>query len=462
MSHTLAHEGGAVPARDDVLTWLLEGSAGASDVLADRARGRVLEVAQIFGDAVVSLRHFSRDRAVRVGRGDFEAPLALLPSPDHPLLTHDGEGWVAALDPDWDAFLDVGATRRTLAELRAAGDARLFPDGLVRVRVPEDGRLAVQIGATAFLAQAVFLCRPGPVPPPWAVDRAVAASAGAMALLTVLAGVILSVVPPAPTASRMELQEEFIVDLVRRLPPPPAPAAKPEPAPAGGGAPGEEGASAPDAGAKSPIARREADVAVARNAGVLAALEHDASLDALLGQTGLPSAMQDAVGSMIGVRATSTGIGLGRRGPGIGGGGTADEVGGYGLGGRRPGTGGTANGGDFRVKESGRIDDVAGTPIILGSLDKAEIDRVIKANLAVIRHCYQRELQRRPDLGGKLSVRFVIAKDGSVSQATTRNSSLGSPAVESCVNDRVLRLGFPAPRGGGIVIVTYPFVFASA
>jgi len=101
----------------------------------------------------------------------------------------------------------------------------------------------------------------------------------------------------------------------------------------------------------------------------------------------------------------------------------------------------------------------AGDPIILGSLDKSLIDQVIKRNQNQIRYCYQRELTRDPTLSGKVTVKFVIARDGSVSKAQTKSSTLGSPPVEDCINQRVMRMQFPEPKGGGIVIVSYPFLF---
>ena len=36
---------------------------------------------------------------------------------------------------------------------------------------------------------------------------------------------------------------------------------------------------------------------------------------------------------------------------------------------------------------------------------------------------------------------------------------MNSEAVESCLCGRFLRFVFPEPEGGGIVVVTYPFVF---
>ena len=56
-------------------------------------------------------------------------------------------------------------------------------------------------------------------------------------------------------------------------------------------------------------------------------------------------------------------------------------------------------------------------------------------------------------------MKFVIAKDGSVASSTTESSTLGTAAVEGCINGRVTRLRFPRPKGGGIVIVSYPFAF---
>ena len=56
-------------------------------------------------------------------------------------------------------------------------------------------------------------------------------------------------------------------------------------------------------------------------------------------------------------------------------------------------------------------------------------------------------------------MKFVINKEGGVSSATTKSSTLKNPIVEQCVNARFLRMKFPKPKGGGIVIVSYPFVF---
>ncbi len=165
------------------------------------------------------------------------------------------------------------------------------------------------------------------------------------------------------------------------------------------------------------------------------------------------------IGSQYGAQYGSGG--LGSRGSGLGGGGTASGLGGLGTRGR--GSSGYGRGGGFQGSGgSGGPGVEVGDPIILGALDKSEIDRVVKSHLGQIRYCYQRELTKNPSLFGKIVVKFVIAKDGSVSSAKTHTSTMANPNVEGCVNGRFLRFQFPQPKGGGIVIVTYPFIFKSS
>ncbi len=135
------------------------------------------------------------------------------------------------------------------------------------------------------------------------------------------------------------------------------------------------------------------------------------------------------------------------------------EVGLGGLGTKGRGSGGSG-GGNFGSKGEGGIGSMGPDPVIVGALDKFLIDAVIKRNMNQIRYCYQREITKNPALGGKITVKFVIAKDGTVSSATTEASTMGSPAVEACINGRFMRFAFPEPRGGGIVIVSYPFEFS--
>ncbi len=96
------------------------------------------------------------------------------------------------------------------------------------------------------------------------------------------------------------------------------------------------------------------------------------------------------------------------------------------------------------------------------SLHKDEILTVIRANRAQIRDCYEKRLESAPNLQGKVAIKFVIADDGQVKTSSVHDSTVGDAELEGCVATRVGTWRFPAPRGGGIVVVTYPFTFKAS
>ena len=187
------------------------------------------------------------------------------------------------------------------------------------------------------------------------------------------------------------------------------------------------------------------------------------AMDGMGGIANLDANMQGGLGGVIGAKGVQAGSGgLGASGGGLGGGGTADGVGGLGTKGSGRGSSGYGKGGgSVGKKRSGGSIKSGGTPIILGALDKSLIDAVIRKNMNQIRYCYQRELTKNPGLKGKIIVKFTIAADGSVSRASIKTSSMGNSAVESCITGRFKRFKFPQPKGGGVVIVSYPFIFSS-
>ena len=182
-----------------------------------------------------------------------------------------------------------------------------------------------------------------------------------------------------------------------------------------------------------------------------------------MGSSAAMDAFNGGLGGVIGAKGIQAGSGgLGAGGGGLGGGGTADGLGGLGSKGMGQGRSGNGmGGGSFGKKRTrGSLGTIGGTPTILGGLDKSLIDAVIKRNMSQIRYCFQRELAKNPDLGGKIKIKFVIAKDGSVSKASIESSGMGpgGKPVETCLTQRFLKFKFPQPNGG-IVIVKYPFTF---
>ena len=214
-------------------------------------------------------------------------------------------------------------------------------------------------------------------------------------------------------------------------------------------------------GDKVEISQKQKDKEIVENAGIMGALSDAGNIEGLGGNSGLDASLQGGLGGVIGAKGVQMGSGgLGGSGSGLGGGGSADGLGGLGNKGTGRGSSGYGTGGgSYGKKKKGGIGKIGGAPIILGSLDKSLIDAVIKRNMNQIKYCYSRELNKNPSLGGKIVVKFVIAKDGSVSKADIKTSTMGSPAVEGCIKSRFRKFKFPEPKGGGIVIVSYPFIF---
>ncbi|MDC3958586.1 AgmX/PglI C-terminal domain-containing protein [Polyangium jinanense] len=96
----------------------------------------------------------------------------------------------------------------------------------------------------------------------------------------------------------------------------------------------------------------------------------------------------------------------------------------------------------------------------VGKLEPAEIQKVIRGNFKALRACYEEGLQKTPNLEGRIAVKFVIGKDGKVSQAAEDSpATLPDPDVVKCVIAAVETLTFPAPEGG-VVKVVYPIMFS--
>jgi hypothetical protein len=99
---------------------------------------------------------------------------------------------------------------------------------------------------------------------------------------------------------------------------------------------------------------------------------------------------------------------------------------------------------------------------VRGALSKETIRRVLQRHVNEVRYCYEEGLRARPDLQGRVAIRFVVRPDGAVQLATKASSDLGDAEVEQCIAGVVRRLQFPAPEGGGMVFVTYPFMLQRA
>ena len=103
-----------------------------------------------------------------------------------------------------------------------------------------------------------------------------------------------------------------------------------------------------------------------------------------------------------------------------------------------------------------------GPPTVKGGLDREIIRRIIRRHLNEVKFCYEQALVTQPGLAGRVLVHFAIAPSGQVLSSVVESSTLGNPRVELCTSQAVRRWEFPQPSGGGLVMVSYPFVLAPA
>ena len=167
--------------------------------------------------------------------------------------------------------------------------------------------------------------------------------------------------------------------------------------------------------------------------------------------TGFAGDNENRKGDTLGSKIKGTNSGRGESTVGISGVGTKGKgTGTYGL-----GTGGIGNKGSVDINVGGQEAE------FVGSMDREAIRRVILNNKRAIRSCYERELQRRPDMYGKLVLQWNIEEKGRVTEAKVKSNSLGSSKVANCIISRLRTWRFPEPPPGVIGQVAYPFVFTS-
>jgi hypothetical protein len=90
-----------------------------------------------------------------------------------------------------------------------------------------------------------------------------------------------------------------------------------------------------------------------------------------------------------------------------------------------------------------------------GTMKPTLVQGVMRGAVDDVRRCYERQLTKMPGLSGKVTVKLVIAADGTVSWATVKKGI--HPEVDRCIETVISRLIFPRPSGGA-VLVSYPFI----
>lgn len=424
-----------------------------------------LEVIVTWHGTVLDVRHLAPGACFTVGPDGADLDLS------HPAFTAD--------TPHTLATVDAGHAR---LDLPAGLDAAVLVDGRVDpVTRPGGLRLLPGHRARVAIGDAAVLFALVPVeaaPPPARVELIDRGGRRALALAAALHAAVLAVAfsfPVVAEAIKLDpIDERWLSadfgfnpeqpkpeDLFADLPVTDTPAgdsggdgpselAVPRPrtpAPTGGDAPSVEARKA-TARATADEMRRVLDDAFG-DADPLGAEAHAALGNMFGGQDG----HAEALGGVFRPGMGGTGIA-----PGTGGGpsvGVAMRTRGRGT---EPGYG--RPDGKIPGRETQKPIVVMREPAeVIGGLDREEIARVVRRHRDAVRHCYERELQSRPDLEGKVVMRFVVGGNGAVLAAKAAESTLADPTVEACLARQIQTWQFPAVQGGGVVVVRYPFLF---
>lgn len=94
-----------------------------------------------------------------------------------------------------------------------------------------------------------------------------------------------------------------------------------------------------------------------------------------------------------------------------------------------------------------------------GRLPPEKIQSVIRERYQDFRKCYEIGLASNPNLSGRVTIRFVIERDGHVSHPYIQGNEIPDCRVAQCIRQEMTKSLFPKPEGG-IVTVVYPIQLA--
>ncbi len=99
-------------------------------------------------------------------------------------------------------------------------------------------------------------------------------------------------------------------------------------------------------------------------------------------------------------------------------------------------------------------------PLTKGLCDRDDIAAVVRSAGQDLHACYEMRLEELPELGGRITVQFLIGQRGRVDRCGIAEADLIDIALQECVSNVVLELEFLEPRERGLCWVRWPFVFS--
>jgi TonB family protein len=441
---------------------------------------KVLQVRQLWGDQMLAVEHFRDGVAVTIGEGKKNFFHVYEPEVGarHVLAVAKGEQFELRVPAGAGVIVTDNGDVRTKDSLRAQGrltaseGEHAYTLGLLE-------RAEVSLGTLTFVVRYV---KPSPALPvnnlkPADFTWFKVLSISLLAAAALVAAMLLTPRSDTPTADDVfQSQQRMAKFLVKPSKPIDMKRFNKKSADEGAKAKDEEGkfgkeeakkAEADPSKAGTPIVnknKKEQDRKTIAQVGLLGAMKGlKGGASDVFGPGGLGTGINTALGGLksgAGMGDAQGVGGLGSRGQGTGGGGTGLGMGGLGTKGNGRGMGGGGIDLSGRGKTVTKI--VPGKTTVVGGLDKDVIAKIIRSHQNEIKYCYETELNKNPSLAGKVAVAFTIDPAGGVAEANVTETTLNNSTAEACMLSRIRRWKFPEPKGGGVVAVTYPWLFSPA
>jgi len=90
-------------------------------------------------------------------------------------------------------------------------------------------------------------------------------------------------------------------------------------------------------------------------------------------------------------------------------------------------------------------------------LSKDDIQKVVKQRLSSIELCYQKYLEKKPNIQGGITLQLAIDSSGRVTKVSLVSSKLNDKNLEQCIIQKIKELNFPVPVEKDRVIATVSF-----
>jgi Ca-activated chloride channel family protein len=90
-------------------------------------------------------------------------------------------------------------------------------------------------------------------------------------------------------------------------------------------------------------------------------------------------------------------------------------------------------------------------------LSKEAIQKTLKQQIPSIELCYQKALEKKPNIQGEATFQLMIDSKGRVTKVSLVSSKLNDKNLEQCIIQKIKELTFPAPEGSDKVTATVSF-----